>query len=93
MRELVDGFDPSPEPLRPMGQAHRGVHARWPISLFTNQTSGLGSIAQIKNSYLSVGGLNGTLCEMVNPPDSNSFQGDVASHPVLITSSRGKINV
>ena len=25
MRQLVGGFDPSLEPLRPMGQAHRGV--------------------------------------------------------------------
>ena len=25
MRKVVGGFDPSPEPLRPMGQAHRGV--------------------------------------------------------------------
>ena len=33
MRQLVGGFDPSLEPLRPMGQAHRGVpKVRWPPS-------------------------------------------------------------
>jgi len=28
MRKMVGGFDPSLEPLRPMGRAHRGVFKR-----------------------------------------------------------------
>ena len=27
MRKIFDAFDPSPEPLRPMGLAHRGVNS------------------------------------------------------------------
>ena len=50
MRKMVGGFDPSPEPLRPMGRAHRGVLKR---DGFVSQEAGDAVVNTIKPSPIA----------------------------------------
>ena len=52
MRKMVVAFDPSPEPLRPMGRAHRGVCKEFISGRFLTSTNYFESTANRWNSFL-----------------------------------------